>query len=317
MMDYGLQTENQMVLGTSHDLHYQQNIWLEMHLLAEESRSTAPQGSDGWCIEGMGPWESSGSCTESHEATDLTTLYPTHHDELPWYLELSQIPNQLQQGAIGTGTVPPGPSETPPIPDNSQGAVARHSISPGIDSTITEPAPHDMPSTVYTPSESDVIREEAAPQTRPIPASKKSPGNKPRKRSTVKKTKHGNKSKSKKRPKPQQLEQLVDDESCHREEVPPVLKNSCPEEERFIFERQWCHRHKSDEDMWHGIQGDFCERFNKNHSTDGLQIQLSRARSKYIQWSPEDVGWFSFSKVLVSNLTFNLGRYSSQGVGKG
>ncbi|KAF4508093.1 hypothetical protein G6O67_004519 [Ophiocordyceps sinensis] len=76
--------------------------------------------------------------------------------------------------------------------------------------------------------------------------------------------------------------------NCHGEEVPPLLKSTCPEEERFIFESRWRYRHQRGQDMWDSIQGDFAKRFNKHHGREMLQMKFKRARSKYIEWLPRD-----------------------------
>ncbi|RDA89527.1 hypothetical protein CP533_1518 [Ophiocordyceps camponoti-saundersi (nom. inval.)] len=76
--------------------------------------------------------------------------------------------------------------------------------------------------------------------------------------------------------------------NCHGEEVPPTLKNTCPDEERCIFESRWLHRHQRGQDMWDSIQNDFKQRFNKTHGKEMLQMKFKRARSKYIEWLPRD-----------------------------
>lgn len=88
----------------------------------------------------------------------------------------------------------------------------------------------------------------------------------------------------------QQPDPSEEHKNCHGEEVPPRLKSTCPEEERCIFESRWRHRHQRGQDMWDSIQDDFAKRFNKSHGKEMLQMKFKRARSKYIEWLPKDVG---------------------------
>jgi hypothetical protein len=85
----------------------------------------------------------------------------------------------------------------------------------------------------------------------------------------------------------QQSDPQEEHKNCRGEEVPPVLKANCPEEERCIFESRWRHRHQKGQDMWDSIQTDFEKKFNK-HGKEMLQMKFKRGRSKYIEWLPED-----------------------------
>ncbi|PNY24638.1 Uncharacterized protein TCAP_05422 [Tolypocladium capitatum] len=86
----------------------------------------------------------------------------------------------------------------------------------------------------------------------------------------------------------QQKDLSDEHKNCHGQEVAPLLKNTCPEEEKCIFESRWEHRHQRGQDMWDSIQRDFLKRFNKSHGKEMLQMKFKRARSKYIEWLPRD-----------------------------
>lgn len=78
--------------------------------------------------------------------------------------------------------------------------------------------------------------------------------------------------------------------NCLGQEVPPMLKSTCPDEERCIFESRWHHRNHKGQDMWDGIQKDYQQRFGRPPPVkETLQMKFKRARSKYIEWLPEDV----------------------------
>lgn len=83
--------------------------------------------------------------------------------------------------------------------------------------------------------------------------------------------------------------------NCHGQEVPPTLKDSCPDEVRYIFESRWRHRNKRGQDMWDSIQNDFLEEFDKVNGKEVLQMKFKRGRSKYIQWESKDVSIISIS----------------------
>lgn len=80
-----------------------------------------------------------------------------------------------------------------------------------------------------------------------------------------------------------------DHKNCLGVEEPPRLKDTCPAEERCIFESRWRNRHKKGHDMWESIQADFEKQFNKTHGKEMLQMKFKRARAKYYKWLPEDV----------------------------
>lgn len=104
--------------------------------------------------------------------------------------------------------------------------------------------------------------------------------------------------------------------NCLGEEVPPRLKESCPQEERFIFESRWKYRTQKGQDMWDNIQKDFEKRFQKQHGKEMLQMKFKRGRSKYIEWLPDDVSRsIMYSVVLL--LTKVTGEDTKRGLGKG
>ncbi|KAH8174500.1 hypothetical protein LIA77_05919 [Sarocladium implicatum] len=78
--------------------------------------------------------------------------------------------------------------------------------------------------------------------------------------------------------------------NCRGQEVPPTLKDTCPEEERCIFDSRWRHRKDKGHTMWDGIQEDYRQHFGRAApGKETLQMKFKRARSKYIEWLPEDV----------------------------
>lgn len=88
---------------------------------------------------------------------------------------------------------------------------------------------------------------------------------------------------------PMPLDPAEEHKNCVGREEPPHLKDTCPPEERCIFESRWRNRHKKGQDMWDSIQADFHEQFSKTHGKEMLQMKFKRARSKYYVWLPEDV----------------------------
>lgn len=78
-------------------------------------------------------------------------------------------------------------------------------------------------------------------------------------------------------------------QNCLGQEKPPTLKNSCPDEERYIFNACWRHRHEETQEMWQNVQNEFESYFNKNCHKEVLRSKFERCHSEYIQWLPEDV----------------------------
>lgn len=88
--------------------------------------------------------------------------------------------------------------------------------------------------------------------------------------------------------------------NCMGDEVPPMLKSSCPDEERCIFESRWNHRNQKGQDMWESIQNDFKERFHRCPGKEMLQMKFKRGRSKYLQWLGQDVSYWATSCEVSS-----------------
>ncbi|KAM0260833.1 hypothetical protein ACHAQJ_002600 [Trichoderma viride] len=76
--------------------------------------------------------------------------------------------------------------------------------------------------------------------------------------------------------------------NCFGQEVPPLIKKGCPEEERCIFESRWRHRSQRGQDMWDSIQADFAKKFGKKHGKEMLQMKFKRGRSKFYDWLEQD-----------------------------
>ncbi|KAJ6785832.1 hypothetical protein PWT90_09613 [Aphanocladium album] len=72
-------------------------------------------------------------------------------------------------------------------------------------------------------------------------------------------------------------------------ELPPQLKQSCPDEERCLFNMCWEHRLKEENYMWDFVEAEFQSLFNKTYTRDQLKEKLVRCRAKYIEWLPKDV----------------------------
>lgn len=274
-MDYYHQsaTENQVAHGLSHELYYQEKHWLEIHPLSGETSKTSARVVDKSYIGDKGASEYSASYMESCGVSESATSYSIDHYGGPYYLEVSQISDQS------------------PIPfqGSSQMSLKKYSLNPDIDPTMKETVLQDPLSIEQTQSEPDRMREETASKTGHTLQSLNFPSNSPGKGSILKKTNRGKESKIKKKTKLQQQDLLKDNENCHGDEVPPFLKNTCPDEERFVFECLWHHRHKPNQDIWDSIQDDFFKRFRQNHSREVLHMKFSRAKSKYIQWISKDV----------------------------
>ena len=89
-------------------------------------------------------------------------------------------------------------------------------------------------------------------------------------------------------------------QNCHSEEIPPVLTQTCPEEERYIFESRW--RHRKSANIWVNVEDDYFTRFKKRVRHSSLQMKYRRTRSKYMKWLREDV---SQTPSLAARMTNN------------
>ncbi|VUC21259.1 unnamed protein product [Clonostachys rosea] len=87
----------------------------------------------------------------------------------------------------------------------------------------------------------------------------------------------------------QTQEPVEEHKNCHGEEVPPLLKDGCPAEEKCIFESRWRHRHQKGQDMWNSITKDHGKMFgSKTIQKEKLQMKYTRARPKWYQWLHDD-----------------------------
>ncbi|QUC19953.1 uncharacterized protein UV8b_04194 [Ustilaginoidea virens] len=193
----------------------------------------------------------------------------------PYYLEMPQLHSQSSLLLRGNAPMPLGPGSRELDRDMSMPAPLLHDAPrtspcrrPGrLDSTeMVDTA--DRQSTEVLRSSSDSPRKRAAVI-----------GNNRVKKLTGRRKSRKNMSQS------QPTEEHT---NCNGEQVPPTLKETCPDEERCIFESRWRHRNKRGQDMWDSIQSDFYKKFNKSHGKEMLQMKFRRARSKYIEWLPKD-----------------------------
>lgn len=70
---------------------------------------------------------------------------------------------------------------------------------------------------------------------------------------------------------------------------PIQFKPGIPEEERFLVEQRMRLSDVKGKTMWDDIGAAFEKRFHKKPEKAALQMKLSRAKSKWIQWSKRDV----------------------------
>ncbi|OAA48536.1 hypothetical protein NOR_01786 [Metarhizium rileyi] len=206
--------------------------------------------------------------------SDATHPHPMSQSASPYYLDMAHIPNQNPMLLRGNHPIPMEP----------------HSRELERNISLAAPLLHEPPRGSLTrrprrPSSNDA----GAKSEHPAGDTMCSLGDSPRRRpgmigasSRVKKT---GRRKSIKNSQPDPAEEH---QNCHGDEVPPSLKDTCPVEERCIFESRWRHRNKRGQDMWDSIQSDFLKEFNKSHGKEMLQMKFKRARSKYIQWLPRD-----------------------------
>ncbi|CAG9955007.1 unnamed protein product [Clonostachys rosea f. rosea IK726] len=91
------------------------------------------------------------------------------------------------------------------------------------------------------------------------------------------------------RPLVQAREPVEENTNCHGEEVPPLLKDGCPAEERCIFESRWRHRDQKGQDMWNSVIRDHAKAFGSKAITkEKLQMKYNRGRSRWYQWLDDD-----------------------------
>ncbi|KND91324.1 hypothetical protein TOPH_03933 [Tolypocladium ophioglossoides CBS 100239] len=191
----------------------------------------------------------------------------------PYYIDVSQM----------------GSQNAMMVRDNSSMSVDPHRRDVGRPVPSSGPLLNNPPSHLRHPRRPST--DNPAQRSR-VAEPPRSPSGSPRRRvvagnSRVKKSRPSKRQSASLRNHPQ-TDPSEDHKNCHGQEVAPLLKNTCPEEEKCIFDSRWEHRHQKGQDMWDSIQGDFLKRFNKNHGKEMLQMKFKRARSKYIEWLPKD-----------------------------
>lgn len=77
--------------------------------------------------------------------------------------------------------------------------------------------------------------------------------------------------------------------SQNRHEEIIQFKDRVPEEERFLIELRLQYQGVKGKTMWDDIGAEFAKKFGRRPGKAALQMKLSRAKPKYIQWSDEDV----------------------------
>lgn len=221
----------------------------------------------------------------SFGVSDSTQSHPISQGGPPYYLDIGHMPNHNNLML----------RDNPPLTLEPQHRDLDRSVP------LSAPLLHDAPRGSQSRRGRRLTSEDSGP--RADMESVRSPKGSPRRSSIlgtnnrVKKSKSGKKQSSKShQPDPDEEHQ-----NCHGQETPPPLKDSCPEEERRIFESRWRHRNKRGNDMWDAIQSDFLKEFNKSHGKEMLQMKFKRARSKYLQWLPRDVSKAT-SSILPSRV---------------
>lgn len=67
------------------------------------------------------------------------------------------------------------------------------------------------------------------------------------------------------------------------------FKDDIPEEDRYLIELRMQYHGLKGKTMWDDIGTEFAKKFGRRPGKAALQMKLSRAKPKYIQWSDEDV----------------------------
>ena len=86
--------------------------------------------------------------------------------------------------------------------------------------------------------------------------------------------------------------------SQNRPEETIQFKKCVPEEERYLIELRLQYQGVKGKTMWDDIGAEFAKKFGRRPGKAALQMKLSRAKSKYIKWSDEDV---SLGQNTLSN----------------
>lgn len=69
---------------------------------------------------------------------------------------------------------------------------------------------------------------------------------------------------------------------------PLQFKDGMPDTDRFLFELRRKYDNNKGKGMWDPITREYNERFNTQFDRAALQMRISRAKSKYVQWSDND-----------------------------
>ncbi|KAG6071367.1 hypothetical protein E4U16_006140 [Claviceps sp. LM84 group G4] len=119
----------------------------------------------------------------------------------------------------------------------------------------------------------------------------------------VQKRRHTN-SNSKK--KVQKVKQEDVSDVHYRNEGPPLLKDDCPEPERFLISiRNELENHKGT-DLWEIIPDLYEAKFNKRVQKPALQMKIRRARQTFVIWKPEDEVKLREAYINVGNNFFKM-----------
>lgn len=79
------------------------------------------------------------------------------------------------------------------------------------------------------------------------------------------------------------------DEDVAPSNEPLQFKDGMPDTDRFLFELRRKYDNNKGKGMWDPITREYNERFNTQFDRAALQMRISRAKSKYVQWGEKDV----------------------------
>lgn len=230
-----------------------QQIWFEMKIPSIEG-GLSPETATYVANEFERILEPSEVCMEAFDlgTSSMTKSHPVYRAASPYYMETTQIPS---------------------LP------VERPSLDLDHGMTTMAASVHDNLLHFGRIQDEQQLGTEC-----PLSKAQCSPGKFRMERSTTKKKTKVRKSNSKKQTKSPQLEP-----SKEGDDAPPTLKETCPDEERFIFESYWRNCKNGGQDNWDTIQSEVFQIFHRSYNKAALQMKLGRARSKYLRWLPEDV----------------------------
>jgi hypothetical protein len=87
-------------------------------------------------------------------------------------------------------------------------------------------------------------------------------------------------------------EDSSEEKTTSSEREPLQFKDGMPDTDRFLFELRRKYDNDKGKGMWDPITREYNERFNTQFDRAALQMRISRAKSKYVQWGEKDVGLF-------------------------